>query len=116
MPHLRAQFPALIEIAEPVGADTQRLYASREELNERRRKELAVRIAAAKVRAVDDGLEVASKVYELTGARASANAVGLDVHWRNLRTHSLHDPLPYKKREVGSYVLLDEVPEPTWYT
>lgn len=104
-------------LLDAVGAEASAvLHAPREELTERRRGELAVRIAAAKVRAVDDGLEVASTVYELTGARASANAVGLDVHWRNLRTHSLHDPLPYKKREVGSYVLLDEVPEPTWYT
>jgi alkylation response protein AidB-like acyl-CoA dehydrogenase len=92
------------------------LHAPREDLTARQRGEIAVRIAAGKLRIVDDGLEVATKVYELTGARASANSVGLDIFWRNLRTHSLHDPIPYKKREVGSYVLLNEVPEPTWYT
>lgn len=92
------------------------LHAPREELTERRRGEVAVRVAAAKVRIVEDGLEVASRVFELTGARASANRVGLDIHWRNLRTHSLHDPLPYKKREVGAYVLRNEVPPPTWYS
>ena len=59
---------------------------------------------------------MASKVYELTGARATSNAVGLDIFWRNLRTHSLHDPIAYKKREVGEYVLLYQVPVPTWYT
>lgn len=75
-----------------------------------------MRIAAGKLRIVDDGLEVATKIYELTGARASANSVGLDIFWRNLRTHSLHDPIAYKKREVGDYVLRNEVPEPTWYT
>ncbi|WP_311243413.1 acyl-CoA dehydrogenase family protein [Microbacterium sp. WCS2018Hpa-23] len=92
------------------------LHAPREDLTARRRGEIAVRIAAGKLRIVDDGLEVATKVYELTGARASANAVGLDIFWRNLRTHSLHDPIAYKKREVGTYVLKNEVPEPTWYT
>ncbi|CAH0182636.1 acyl-CoA dehydrogenase family protein [Microbacterium sp. Bi121] len=92
------------------------LHAPRGELTERRRGELAVRIAAGKLRIVDDGLEVATKVYELTGARASANSVGLDIFWRNLRTHSLHDPIAYKKREVGEYVLLNQVPAPTWYT
>jgi alkylation response protein AidB-like acyl-CoA dehydrogenase len=92
------------------------LHAPREELTARRRGEIAVRIAAGKLRIVDDGLEVATKVYELTGARASASSVGLDIYWRNLRTHSLHDPIAYKKREVGGYVLLNEVPEPTWYT
>ena len=92
------------------------LHAPRGELTERVRGELAVRIAAAKLRIIEDGLEAATKVFELTGARASASTVGLDIHWRNIRTHSLHDPVPYKKREVGVYALLGEVPEPTWYT
>lgn len=69
-----------------------------------------MRIAAGKLRIVDDGLQIATKVYELTGARASASAVGLDIFWRNLRTHSLHDPIAYKKREVGEYVLLNQIP------
>jgi alkylation response protein AidB-like acyl-CoA dehydrogenase len=92
------------------------LHAPREDLTERRRGEIAVRVAAAKLRISEDGLEAATKVFELTGARATANSVGLDIYWRNLRTHSLHDPAPYKKREVGQYVLLNEVPEPSWYT
>lgn len=92
------------------------LHAPREELTERRRGEVAVRVAAGKVRIIEDGLEIASKIYELTGARASANSVGLDIYWRNLRTHSLHDPLPYKKHEVGKFVLTGEIPEPTWYS
>ena len=105
---------ALIDRA---GSEISRvLHEPRENLTERRRGELAVLIAAAKLRIIEDGLEITTKIFELTGARASANSVGLDIFWRNLRTHSLHDPLPYKKREVGQYVLLDEVPEPSWYT
>ncbi|WP_258068727.1 acyl-CoA dehydrogenase family protein [Rathayibacter sp. AY1C1] len=92
------------------------LHAPREELTPRRRGEIAVRIAAAKARIVEDGLATATRVFELTGARASASSVGLDLYWRNLRTHSLHDPLPYKRREVGVFALLDTVPEPSWYT
>ena len=92
------------------------LHAPREELTERARGEVAVRIAAAKLRIIEDGLEVATRIYELTGARASSNKVGLDIYWRNLRTHSLHDPVPYKKHEVGKFVLLNEIPQPTWYS
>ena len=92
------------------------LHEPRENLTKRRRGELAVLVAAAKLRIIEDGLEITTKIFELTGARASANSIGLDIFWRNLRTHSLHDPLPYKKREVGQFVLLDEVPEPSWYT
>jgi len=105
---------ALLDVA---GAEiSDLLHAPREGLSERRRGEVAVRIAAGKLRIVDDGLEVATKIYELAGARASASSVGLDIFWRNLRTHSLHDPIAYKKREVGEYVLLNRIPEPTWYT
>ncbi|MGO1881034.1 acyl-CoA dehydrogenase family protein [Microbacterium gubbeenense] len=92
------------------------LHDERENLTERRRGEIAVRVAAAKLRIIEDGLEVTTKVFELTGARATANSVGLDIYWRNLRTHSLHDPVAYKKHEVGRYALLGEVPEPSWYT
>ena len=49
-----------------------------------------------------------SSLSDLDGYRAARRAV--------LRTHSLHDPIAYKKREVGDYVLRNEVPEPTWYT
>lgn len=104
-------------LLDAVGAEiSEVLHAPRAELTARRRGEIAVRIAAGKLRISEDGLEVATKVFELTGARASANSVGLDIFWRNLRTHSLHDPAPYKKREVGQYVLLNEIPEPSWYT
>ncbi|MDI2029251.1 acyl-CoA dehydrogenase family protein [Saccharopolyspora sp. TS4A08] len=92
------------------------LHAEREALTEQQRGDVAVRIAAAKQRVIDVGLEIATRVFELTGARASSNSVGLDIYWRNLRTHSLHDPVAYKRAEVGRYALLGEVPEPTWYT
>jgi alkylation response protein AidB-like acyl-CoA dehydrogenase len=104
-------------IADRAGAEISRvLHEPRADLTARRRGEIAVLIAAAKLRAIEDGLETTAKIYELTGARATANSVGLDIFWRNLRTHSLHDPAAYKKREVGQYVLLNEVPEPSWYT
>lgn len=92
------------------------LHADRKALTEQARGEVAVRIAAAKVRIAEDGLEIGTKIYELTGARASASKYGFDIFWRNLRTHTLHDPLPYKKKEVGEYVLLGQLPEPSWYT
>ncbi|MGI6874139.1 acyl-CoA dehydrogenase family protein [Amycolatopsis sp. 3B14] len=92
------------------------LHAPREELTPEARGEVAVLIAAAKQRIVDTGLEIGTKIFELTGARASATKYGLDRFWRNLRTHSLHDPLPYKRREVGDYALNGRLPEPSWYT
>jgi alkylation response protein AidB-like acyl-CoA dehydrogenase len=73
-------------------------------------------IAAAKQVAIDVGLEIGTRVYDVTGARATSNKVGLDIFWRNIRTHSLHDPVAHKRAEVCRYALLGELPEPTWYT
>ena len=73
-------------------------------------------IATAKVAANRHGLEVCSKVFEVTGARATHTAVGLDRHWRNLRTQSLHDPLDYKLQELGDWALNQNLPTPTFYS
>ncbi|MEQ0559725.1 acyl-CoA dehydrogenase family protein [Amycolatopsis sp. NEAU-NG30] len=114
---LQAKLWAVEALTDRAGAAISRLlHAPREELTPEARGEVAVLIAAAKQRTVDTGLEIATKIFELTGARATAAKYGLDRFWRNLRTHSLHDPLPYKRREVGAYALLGEYPAPTWYT
>lgn len=82
----------------------------------RERGDWAEWVASIKVVATDTGLRVTSGVFEVTGARSTASKVGLDRFWRDIRTHTLHDPVAYKNRELGRYFLLDQVPEPTWYT
>lgn len=113
---LQSKLWAAQALADRAGAAIQALHTDPDDLTPRARGEVAVLIAAAKQRAVDVGLEIGTRVYEVTGARATASSVGLDRFWRNVRTHSLHDPIAYKRREVGVFALLDEVPEPTWYT
>lgn len=54
-----------------------------------------------------------SAIFEYTGARSTAAAYGLDRFWRNVRTISLHDPVAYKRDEVGRYVLNGEAPTPS---
>lgn len=107
--------------AESLIDDTDRrldelLHADRDGVTAQQRGEAEVRIAAAKQRIIDTGLEIATRAFELTGARATAAKNGLDIYWRNLRTHSLHDPVAYKRKEVGRHALTGEHPEPTWYT
>lgn len=89
---------------------------NREGVTAQDRGEVAEWVASVKVVTTDVGLSVTSGVFEVTGARATALKVGLDRFWRDLRTHTLHDPVAYKNRELGRYALLHEVPEPTWYT
>ncbi|MFX5610672.1 SfnB family sulfur acquisition oxidoreductase, partial [Acinetobacter baumannii] len=34
----------------------------------------------------------------------------LDRHWRNARTHTLHDPVRWKYHAIGNYVLNGKKP------
>ena len=80
------------------------------------RGDFEVRVAAVKARATDVALEITNRIFEVTGARATATSEGLDRFWRNVRTHTLHDPVAYKRREVGRWVLDRRTAEPTWYS
>ncbi|MEV4711628.1 acyl-CoA dehydrogenase family protein [Micromonospora sp. NPDC049374] len=92
------------------------LHGPRAAVTWQQRGETAVRISAAKQRIIQDGLDVCSRIFDVMGARATASRYGFDRFWRNLRTHSLHDPVAYKRREVGRYALLGELPQPSYYT
>lgn len=114
--HLRAAEALADRAGQAVDAVYAKYSTRRAELPARERGELAEWVASAKVVTTDTGLRVTAGVFEVTGAKATASKVGLDRFWRDIRTHTLHDPVAYKNRELGRYQLLDEVPEPTWYT
>ncbi|WP_091994906.1 acyl-CoA dehydrogenase family protein [Paraburkholderia lycopersici] len=85
-------------------------------LSEEERGEVALAVASAKVPAIRIGLDICTRMFDVAGARATHGALGLDRHWRNLRTHSLHDPLAYKLRELGEWALKRTYPKPTFYS
>jgi alkylation response protein AidB-like acyl-CoA dehydrogenase len=103
-------------LVESAGAEVQDVMDDLHGLSERRRGEVAVIVSAAKVVATRSSLDATSRIFDVTGARATASSVGLDRFWRDVRTHSLHDSVAYKVREVGIFFLRDDIPEPTWYT
>jgi len=77
---------------------------------------VAIAVAEAKVLAHRASVEVSSQLFELTGARSTSERHGLDRFWRNARVHTLHDPVDYKLRDLGRYLLDGRVPEPTPYS
>jgi alkylation response protein AidB-like acyl-CoA dehydrogenase len=77
---------------------------------------VAVAVAEAKVLSHRAGVEISSQMFELTGARATSERLGYDRFWRNVRVHTLHDPVDYKLRDLGRYALDGSVPEPTAYS
>lgn len=79
------------------------------------RHALTIAAARAKVVAVDAALDAASRGYEALGASGTERSLGLDRFWRDLRTHSLHDSLEHKRREIGAALLGAAAHEPTLY-
>jgi alkylation response protein AidB-like acyl-CoA dehydrogenase len=113
---LTAKLWAAEALADAVAAEGQQLHDDPDAVTAQARGEFEVRVAAIKARATDVSLEIGNRIFEVTGARATNTAEGLDRFWRNVRTHTLHDPVAYKRREVGRWVLEGELPEPTWYS
>ncbi|WP_396934541.1 acyl-CoA dehydrogenase family protein [Mycolicibacterium sp.] len=76
-----------------------------DELSRDTAAEASLKIAAAKALAQEYAVEIASGIFELTGTSGTDSAVNLDRHWRNVRTHSLHDPARWKYVHLGNHTL-----------
>ncbi|TCV98870.1 SfnB family sulfur acquisition oxidoreductase [Biostraticola tofi] len=72
--------------------------------------EASVAIAEAKYATTEASLRVSESLFRLGGASATTQAMNLDRHWRNARTHTTHDPVSYKARAVGDYYLNGTLP------
>lgn len=113
---LAAKLWAVEALADQIAQEALPLHRNPDAVTERIRGEHEVRVAAVKARATEVALEITSRIFEVTSARSTTTALGLDRYWRNIRTHTLHDPVAHKRREVGVFLLCDEIPEPTWYS
>src|SRR5580658_7393385 len=65
----------------------------------------AVAVAQAKILTTEIAILAANKLHELAGTRSTLAEFNLDRHWRNARTHTLHDPVRWKYFHVGNYAL-----------
>jgi alkylation response protein AidB-like acyl-CoA dehydrogenase len=91
-------------------------WAEDEALSHELRGDTAIAIATAKVAAIKGGMDVTTRMFDVMGARSTTGKFGFDRYWRNLRTHSSHDPVDYKLRELGDWALNDVAPVPTFYS
>ncbi|WP_336049529.1 SfnB family sulfur acquisition oxidoreductase [Streptomyces sp. CA2R101] len=67
--------------------------------------EASIAVAAAKVVAAEVAVETGSALFEVAGTRAALDGLNLHRHWRDARTHTLHDPVRWKVQHIGRYVL-----------
>jgi SfnB family sulfur acquisition oxidoreductase len=70
----------------------------------------SIAVAEAKAAANNASLQVSEMMFRVAGASATLRKYGLDRHWRNARTHTTHDPVAYKYRAIGQFMLSDTLP------
>jgi alkylation response protein AidB-like acyl-CoA dehydrogenase len=104
---------ALTDIA---GESLQRAWESGDAITENQRGKCALDVATSKVTTSKVGLEITSRMFEVMGARSAASPARIDRYWRNLRTHTLHDPVDYKIRELGDWALNRQLPKASFYS
>ncbi|ANS62757.1 acyl-CoA dehydrogenase [Streptomyces lincolnensis] len=83
----------------------RRVDAARADLTEESAAEASIAVAAAKAHAARTAVEVAGALFEVSGTRSALNSLNLHRHWRDARTHTLHDPAHWKIQHIGRYVL-----------
>jgi SfnB family sulfur acquisition oxidoreductase len=67
--------------------------------------EASVAVAAAKAHAAQTAVEVSGALFEVSGTRSALDSLNLHRHWRDARTHTLHDPARWKIQHIGRYLL-----------
>lgn len=50
-------------------------------------------------------MQVTDALFEVSGTRSALDSLNLHRHWRNARTHTLHDPVRWKIQHIGRYAL-----------
>ncbi|WP_314225187.1 SfnB family sulfur acquisition oxidoreductase [Streptomyces zaehneri] len=79
--------------------------AARADLTDDTAAEASLAVAAAKVQAARAAVEVSSALFEVSGTRSALHSLNLHRHWRDARTHTLHDPTRWKIQHLGRFAL-----------
>jgi SfnB family sulfur acquisition oxidoreductase len=66
---------------------------------------VATAVAEAKILTTEIAILATNKLFELAGTQSTLAKYNLDRHWRNARTHTLHDPVRWKYYAIGNYYL-----------
>ncbi len=88
----------------------RKVDAAQIETTEKTVVEATLAVAAAKVLTTEIAIEATNTLFELAGTSAVKSDLNLDRHWRNARTHTLHDPVRWKYHVVGNYHLNGVIP------
>lgn len=65
----------------------------------------AVEVAEAKAFAEDVSIEISNEIFALAGSASTDEALNLNRHWRNARTHTVHDANQWRYHASGNWLL-----------
>lgn len=65
----------------------------------------AVEVAEAKAFAEDVSVEIGNEIFALVGSASTDEALNLNRHWRNARTHTVHDANQWRYHASGNWLL-----------
>lgn len=103
-------------LTDEAARELENAWQKRDALTTEQRAHVAVAIAVAKAKTTRVSLDTTSRIFEVMGARATTAKARVDRFWRNARVHTLHDPVDYKLRDIGAYVLAGRPPTPGFYS
>ena len=72
--------------------------------------EAGLAVAAARAATTAASLDASSRLFEVAGTRSALRGLDLDRHWRNARTHTLHDPAGWKVHHLGRHAIDGTLP------
>lgn len=103
-------------LADAAGSLLDTAWEAKEQVTPEARGRAALAIAAAKVATTRASLDVSTRIFDVMGARSTTAKLRLDRFFRNARTHTLHDPVDYKLKELGDWALSGKLPVPSFYS
>ncbi|MBW4596559.1 MAG: acyl-CoA dehydrogenase family protein [Brasilonema angustatum HA4187-MV1] len=113
---LWVELEAAILLADQAVVKVQQAWEKDIKLTTEERGEVAIAVFSAKAFASKTGLNITNRIFEVMGTRSTATKYGFDRYWRDLRTFTLHDPIDYKFKDIGNWVLNQEFPLVTQYS
>jgi SfnB family sulfur acquisition oxidoreductase len=110
--HAFGEVELAVRGAEALLAEAARLVdAANADLDQTTVATASLATAAARAATGRAALEAGQRLFEVAGTRSAAADLGLDRHWRNARTHTLHDPVAWKIQHLGRWAV-DGTPPP----
>ncbi|MCR6030436.1 SfnB family sulfur acquisition oxidoreductase [Nocardioides sp. zg-579] len=104
--HAFGQMEVQVRACEALLAEAARAVdRANADLTEESAGRASLAVAAARASTTQASVEVSSRLFEVAGTRSALDGLNLHRHWRNARTHTLHDPAAWKVQHLGRHAL-----------